>query len=123
MIQIINKTLIFIFAVLNIYISIRILYLAKKDNYKNRDFLEKNKNMFTKIMDIINIICIIYFIFIADEEYENLAIKIYFVTFCFRDFYIQYKYADDKKRGQLIPYGIVIIFFTILGIVDYMEVK
>ncbi|CAH2214876.1 hypothetical protein [Tepidibacter aestuarii] len=119
MVQIINKILISLFAALNIYTSIRTLYLAKKDNYENSDFLEKNKNKFTKILDITNIICLIYFIFIANEEYENLALKIYFVTFCFRDFYIQYKYSkDDKKRGQLIPYGIVIIFFTILLIVE-----
>lgn len=118
----INKILISIFALLNVYESIRILYLAKKDNYVNEDFLERNKNRFTKIGDIINCVCIIYFFIIANRQYRDIATKIFFITFCFRDFYIQYKYSKgDKKRGQLIPYGIVIIFFTILLIVDCVE--
>lgn len=86
MIHIINKILISIVALLNIYESIRILYLAKKDNYNNDDFLKSNNNNLTKILNITNACLLIYFFIIASLEYRHLAIIIFYINFFYEIF-------------------------------------
>lgn len=116
----INVILISIFFVMIVYNNIRIFNLAKQDNYNNdKYFLESNNS---KIMKFLNIAVFILVFFYKSFKYRQVAIVIGYIDFFLIDFYIQYKHSQrTKKTGQLIPYAIVIIFFTILLIVDFFE--
>lgn len=116
----IDLILISIFFLMIVYNNIRILYLAKKDNYRNDEhFYQSRHNKLIKFLDIAVLILILFY---KPFKYRQITIVIIYIDFFLRDFYIQYKHSQQtKKTGQLVPYAIVIIFFTILLILNSLE--
>lgn len=119
-VSMINEILLSFFILIILHNNIKIFYLSKKDNYRNDKYpLESNNN---KIMKFLNIALLILVFFYKNFKYRQIALVIGYIDFFLIDFYIQYKHSKrTKKTGQLIPYAIVIIFFTIVLMVNFFE--
>jgi hypothetical protein len=107
-----------IFALFFICINLRILYLAKKDNYQREEYsFYITHNTIINIFPLIISIIFVFFTFSTIFPYHQIAKIICSTTFFPTQIFIAFRHSQHtKKTGQLIPYFIlmIILMFSII---------